>query len=892
MSFALLSGLISLCVIVITGCLLYLHSLSKHEHAATDEIPTHLLQDTDMLIIGERFRILESDRLIQELKLHTALNNIRANLGLSDENWAKDALPFLHNYIAFVQRLPASESHHHAGDGGLVKHTLDVAALALMASTSQSWPPNAKTEDIAKKTAAWRYGIMCAAILHDVGKTLTNFHIQLYHNANEQEGILWLPDAGNMLETGRQFYRVSFPENKAAYATHAEIAWTFFQAIVPSHVRQWLTETDSQLMLALRHYLSGEKDKNPLHSVITQADMASVSRDLKSGNRQRFASASRIPLIEIIMETLREMLSQRGSYFSIATQAGGDLFRQGDTVYMMAKNVPDYIRQYLRSTNNKAAPSFPNDNQRIFDTLLEYGAVEPDPFDANRAVQHIRVVFVRTDGVEKDNVFSVLKFKLTTLFPNGEYPHEFQGKLTAIGDMAKNNQTSQYEQKTETAPAAQHIEAEHITETVSPQTVAVADIVPADIETVESLATTLPEPSIVPPIVETVAADSNHTTEPAIRLPEKNNKVEPTKKTTFAIQLPQSNKKKVQKTPPTPNLGNTTTYEVPQQKQASEASSNKNDSQANPYNIDTLLNKYQMLELEAEPNDTDNPTKATEYPEPAEQVELPSIQAESPSENLPENNNKKRNKNALLAELFAAPSKAKQPPTETPYQEKPPIADSLPIEERAQTALNEIEQQRDKLPTSTPRPVAVHKAPDLAQIQLAVQLNEFQTEHTAENQPNPDLQENDDMNALDSIKKELREHGAQFLNWLANGLADGSIEVNNSRAPVHFIDKGMLLVTPAIFKEYAGGVFNKAEPLSLGVMAQRGFVQLKLHERTRQSAIFYAITTKGDAKKLFHCYLIPEQNIKHIIQPASRPQNNTDIALHIESENLLQMKGS
>lgn len=48
-------------------------------------------------------------------------------------------MPFLlEKYIAFVQRLPASESHHHAGDGGLVRHTLDVAALALVASTSQS----------------------------------------------------------------------------------------------------------------------------------------------------------------------------------------------------------------------------------------------------------------------------------------------------------------------------------------------------------------------------------------------------------------------------------------------------------------------------------------------------------------------------------------------------------------------------------------------------------------------------------------------------------------------------------------------------------------------------------------------------------------------------------
>lgn len=43
--------------------------------------------------------------------------------------------------------------------------------------------PNAKTEEIAKKTAVWRYGIMCAALLHDVGKTVTGFQVELFDSA-------------------------------------------------------------------------------------------------------------------------------------------------------------------------------------------------------------------------------------------------------------------------------------------------------------------------------------------------------------------------------------------------------------------------------------------------------------------------------------------------------------------------------------------------------------------------------------------------------------------------------------------------------------------------------------------------------------------------------------
>ncbi|ATD64903.1 MobH family relaxase [Neisseria weixii] len=399
----------------------------KSDTSADDDLPK-----TDMpCISGDRFLVLNADQLVRTLDLSPLLANIKNNLGLSNENWQKDALPFLYQYIEFVQRLPASESHHHAGDGGLVKHTLDVACLALIASTSQSWPPNAKTEDIAKKTAVWRYGIMCAAILHDVGKTITGFSIELYADTVTHEHTLWLPDAGSMTDSDQAYYRVTFPDARSAYRAHTEIAWTFFQSLVPAHVRRWIAKTDPSLMIELRNYLSGQKDGSPLQEVITRADMVSVSRDLKSGSRQRFTSAKRTPLIETVMETLREMLSDRGAHFSIATTAGGDLFRQGDFIYMMAKNVPDFVRQYLRNHRHPAAPSFPSDNQRIFDTLYEYGAIVPasDPF---RAVSNIEVNFTRNDGERISANFSVLCFKATTLYPDGTFPEEFKGSLQVI----------------------------------------------------------------------------------------------------------------------------------------------------------------------------------------------------------------------------------------------------------------------------------------------------------------------------------------------------------------------------------------------------------------------------------------------------------------------------
>ncbi|MFC5921021.1 MobH family relaxase [Neisseria weixii] len=761
----------------------------KSDTSADDDLPK-----TDMpCISGDRFLVLNADQLVRTLDLSPLLANIKNNLGLSNENWQKDALPFLYQYIEFVQRLPASESHHHAGDGGLVKHTLDVACLALIASTSQSWPPNAKTEDIAKKTAVWRYGIMCAAILHDVGKTITGFSIELYADTVTHEHTLWLPDAGSMTDSDQAYYRVTFPDARSAYRAHTEIAWTFFQSLVPAHVRRWIAKTDPSLMIELRNYLSGQKDGSPLQEVITRADMVSVSRDLKSGSRQRFTSAKRTPLIETVMETLREMLSDRGAHFSIATTAGGDLFRQGDFIYMMAKNVPDFVRQYLRNHRHPAAPSFPSDNQRIFDTLYEYGAIVPasDPF---RAVSNIEVNFTRNDGERISANFSVLCFKATTLYPDGTFPEEFKGSLQVI--------------------------------TGKPATL---------------------------PVIEQPVPDVHKTSD---------------------LQDDAKQKAKVD------FLAHEDTV----------------------VGIDGLLSKFNLITEEEADSVIEQGGTATEsLPSNSEsrrpeilKTDIPlqsevvggKIQNQNKSANTEPKNRKpvgKSNK-TLLTQIFAEVFDEEKPPSSPKNQKKQPI-EKLTQADTAQTGLQEIIRERQSAPESSPRPVKIAPDPTLEDVQSGLKEITILESSMAEQQLKAEAENEEQIiPAIEEKKVEARQRGIQFIHWLGNELADGSISTNQSGSPVHFIEHGMLLVSPVIFRDYAGGVFNKSDTESFGPMAQKGFESLRLHKRSKRTALFRAIANNGSNKRLFYCYLIPEHNIKHIIQPSSRPANNTNIALENDAD--------
>lgn len=770
-------------LMLVSGSMLYLINTRKSTDSVShnDEV-AHINQN----IVNDRFRILNAHELIQVLDLSPQISGIKMNLGLSDENWSKDALPFLEKYIAFVQRLPASESHHHAGDGGLVRHTLDVAALALVASTSQSWPPNAKTEEIAKKTAVWRYGIMCAALLHDVGKTVTGFQVELFDSAISLEKLLWLPDTGSMAESGKLYYRVEFPDAKSAYSTHAEIAWTFFQALVPSHVRQWLATTDPNLMITLRNYLSGKKDGSPLEQLIKNADMTSVSRDLRSGSRQRFSTAKRKPFIETIMETLKEMLSDRGVHFSIATTAGGDLFRKGDRIYLMSKNVPDYIRQYLRKNQHPAAGSFPADNQRIFDTLFEYRAVIPPENDPHRAINHIEVEFTRMDGEKVRNIFSVLCFNAKTLYPDGDYPTEFLGNLSEVS-------------------AKKEI----------PDVVVSEDKVSTQIQGAEDNPVTMTKDKMDFLSIQPVTAEQPP-------LPEKN-------------QTETANSA----------FDNSMNTAAPAENKSSESEKAKEPGYGT---IDNLIENFNLIEADSEQTEStkseaETAENAVNLVQENIRVEVKTETVDKPRAEVKETETDKAPKTIKsgtkasrkkLAGLFAdnrkpigktAEPDAQIKTTETVTHQIDSEAVSLPESESAQNGMRELEQLRLREPTSSPRPVQVMDDSEgldslASGVKNMAELEAIVSERNLKKQSETESTEI----VEDSVKAkhmEARDRGMQFLRWLADGLGDGSIAVNRSGATVHFIEQGMLLVTPAVFRDYAGGVFNKSNTESLALLHKK-----------------------------------------------------------------------
>jgi hypothetical protein len=77
---------------------------------------------------------------------------------------------------------------------------------------------------------------------------------------------------------------------------------------------------------------------------------------------------------------------------------------------------------------------------------------------------------------------------------------------------------------------------------------------------------------------------------------------------------------------------------------------------------------------------------------------------------------------------------------------------------------------------------------------------------------------------------EPSELALDFMRWVQQGLVDREIKFNETGAAVHFVEQGMALVSPLIFKKFAQEHADLAEsPTELATKVQREVIKCGWH---------------------------------------------------------------
>lgn len=113
------------------------------------------------------------------------------------------------------------------------------------------------------------------------------------------------------------------------------------------------------------------------------------------------------------------------------------------------------------------------------------------------------------------------------------------------------------------------------------------------------------------------------------------------------------------------------------------------------------------------------------------------------------------------------------------------------------------------------------------------------------------------------------------MSWVQSGLADGSVIYNDSSAMVHFVDEGMLLLTPKIIQEFVKLFGPEGDGDTTGASDDKAWTKLQRefqksgyparNPEVRGSYIFAYATTNTQSTRPVNCYLIPKP--ERIINP-------------------------
>lgn len=348
------------------------------------------------------------------------IENIWQRTSLSRKQFQTLYISAFERYAALVQHLPASENHHHAYQGGMLDHGLEIVAYALKIRQMYLLPIGAPPESQAAQSEAWSAAAAYGALVHDLGKIAVDVQVELV------DGTTWHPWHGPL----DQPYRFKYVKGRD-YRLHGAASSLIYSSVIPSSALDWLSgfpELWSQLVFA---FAGQHEHADILGEIVSQADQASVAQEL-GGNPGRAMSAPKQSIQRQLAEGLRMLVSEKFKLNQPNGPSDGWLTLEG--LWLVSKPAADQLRAHLLS---QGIEHIPTSNATMFTLLQDQAIVQTNP--EGRAIWKANI----DNGRGWKNSFTVLKISPALIWPqSSDRPEPYTGTLTVESATAGEEETA------------------------------------------------------------------------------------------------------------------------------------------------------------------------------------------------------------------------------------------------------------------------------------------------------------------------------------------------------------------------------------------------------------------------------------------------------------------
>ena len=289
------------------------------------------------------------------LKLHTdKLTKIQTTLGLRPEEFDELVMPVLRAYADYVHLLPASELHHHRGPGGLMRHGIEVAAFAVLKSNNAVFDHDKYPQEKSKREKPWRVAAMCAGLIHDAGKPLTDLRV-----TDETGAKVWAPVEESLLEwaNSQSVARYYLHWNSNRHKVHKHLSATMVDTLIPRKTRGWIMNAGQDIYASMVNAISGDDPNSVLTGIVIRSDSASVEQDMKRHGGEATSSGTGVPVNRLVVDAIRRLVSM-GTW--AVNKKGSRVWITLDGVFVVWKQGAEDIVKEIIAQGVNAIPRTPD----------------------------------------------------------------------------------------------------------------------------------------------------------------------------------------------------------------------------------------------------------------------------------------------------------------------------------------------------------------------------------------------------------------------------------------------------------------------------------------------------------------------------------------------------
>jgi len=328
--------------------------------------------------------------------------------------------PVIERYAAFVHLLPASESQHHCGQGGLFRHGLEVAFHAALACEGKVFAFEHWASERERLVPRWRMCALIGGMMHDIGKPVMDV------GAVDVSGALtWNPHVGSLWDWLAEHQLTEYYirwRPGARHKRHEAFSTLALYRLIPDATLRWLAafggqEPMDQMILAL---MGTTDPNNPLASIIRQADSRSVGADVKA-SRERMAGSGKGGANSLALRLMRAMhdLIQDGTW-TINEVGTSPIWMTTQGVFGMTEIV---IKGAVAALREQGETSIPTDYRQTLNLLDDWGFLHPNQQADGSAFLTWQVrIFAENKGKPATFDAHVIRFARDDVLPRALIP--------------------------------------------------------------------------------------------------------------------------------------------------------------------------------------------------------------------------------------------------------------------------------------------------------------------------------------------------------------------------------------------------------------------------------------------------------------------------------------